>query len=300
MPELSDLIPRLERELGLAGSEPVALTGGITNRNYRVHLGDHDCVVRLPGRDTEVLGIDRAAERLAAKRAASLGIGPELLHADADCVVTEFAVGDAVDAAQLRADPGPVARGLRAFHDSGLDLPTRFWIPDLLRVYARTVHARGGRLPAGYGRAQALVDRIAAVLPLTDPVPCHNDLLAGNLIRTHETILLVDWEYAGIGHRYFDLGNLAVNNEFDEPAEVRLLEAYLGEPAAAGGLDSRLAALRLYRLVSDAREGAWGIVSGLFSELEFDFDAYADEHFERLERAAADPLLEEYLNAATA
>ena len=216
MPELSDLIPRLERELGLAGSEPVALTGGITNRNYRVRLAGHDCVLRLPGRDTEVLGIDRAAERLAAKRAASLGIGPELLHADADCVVTEFVVGDAVDAAQLRADPGrspaPCAPSTTAVsicpHASGS------------RICCGSMRGRctraAARLPAGYGRAQALVDRIAAVLPLTDPVPCHDDLLAGNLIRTHETILLVDWEYAGIGHRYFDLGNLAVNNEFDE------------------------------------------------------------------------------------
>ena len=68
------------------------------------------------------------------------------------------------------------------------------------------------------------------------------------------------------------------------PSE-RLLEAYFGEPAALG----RLAALRLFRLVSDAREAAWGVVQGLISELDFDFTAYADEHFERLERAAADP-----------
>ncbi len=101
------------------------------------------------------------------------------------------------------------------------------------------------------------------MLPLDDPVPCHDDLLAGNLIQTEHEILLVDWEYAGIGHRYFDLGNLAVNNEFDEAAELRLLEAYFGETLDGGPTrDSRLAALRLYRLVSDAREAAWGVVSG--------------------------------------
>jgi thiamine kinase-like enzyme len=150
-------------------------------------------------------------------------------------------------------------------------------------------------LPGPFLRAQALVDQIAAALPLGDPVPCHDDLLPGNLIQTRETILLVDWEYAGIGHRYFDLGNLAVNNGFEQDAERLLLEAYFGEPASPG----RLAALRLFRLVSDAREAAWGVVQGFISELDFDFAGYADEHFERLERAAADPRLEEYLNAAT-
>ena len=44
--------------------------------------------------------------------------------------------------------------------------------------------------------------------------------------------MLVDWEYAGMGHRMFDLGNLAVNNEFDEDADERLLAAYFREPRA--------------------------------------------------------------------
>jgi len=297
MPELGALLSALEPALGRLDGPPVPLSGGITNRNYRVRLGGRECVLRLPGQDTELLGIDRAAEQLAARQAASLGIGPELIYADAECAVTAFVPGTAVDSERLRADPGPVARSLRAFHDSGLQLPVGFWIPDLLRVYAGLVTSRGHRLPAQFAHAQALVDRIAAVLPLTEPVPCHDDLLPGNLIETADEILLVDWEYAGNGHRYFDLGNLAVNNGFDEAAERLLLEAYFGEPGTVTG--GRLAALRLFRLVSDAREAAWGVVQGLVSRLDFDFAAYADEHFERLDRAAADPRLEEYLNAAT-
>lgn len=296
MPELTALLLRLERALGPVEGQVQPLSGGITNRNYVLRLGGPECVLRLPGRDTDLLGIDRAAERLAAERAAELGIGPALLYADADCAVTAFVHGRPVDPAKLRSDPAGVARALRSFHDSGLRLPSRFWVPDLLRAYAALVRDRGGTLPPAYRRAVALVDRIAQALPLTDPVPCHNDLLAGNLIQTGAHVLLVDWEYAGLGHRYFDLGNLAVNNDFDETAEAVLLEAYFGEPAA----HCRLAALRLWRLVSDAREAAWGVVQGLISTLDFDFAAYADEHFERLERAASDTRnLEELLDAAT-
>jgi Phosphotransferase enzyme family len=296
MPELAELVARLEVELGRAAAPPQPLSGGITNRNYRICLGDRDCVLRLPGQDTQLLGIDRAGERLAAKRAASLGIGPQALYADEDCLVTAFVPGLPVDPERLRADPVGVARALRRFHDNGLELPSRFWVPDLLRVYATLVTERGGALPPAYGRAQELVDRIARVLPLSEPVPCHNDLLAGNLIQAGDQLLLVDWEYAGLGHRYFDLGNLAVNNDFDERAERLLLEAYFGEPASL----CRLSALRLFRLVSDAREAAWGVVQGVISALDFDFAAYADEHFERLDRAASDTRnLEELLNAAS-
>ena len=53
------------------------LDGGITNRNFRVNFGGTDYVVRLPGKNTDLLGIDREAERLATKRAAELGPRPE-------------------------------------------------------------------------------------------------------------------------------------------------------------------------------------------------------------------------------
>ena len=49
---------------------------------------------------------------------------------------------------------------------------------------------------------------------------------------------MVDWEYAGMGDRYFDLANFAVNNELGEAGELALLEAYFAEPAdGAAGRD---------------------------------------------------------------
>jgi thiamine kinase-like enzyme len=108
--------------------------------------------------------------------------------------------------------------------------------------------------------------------------------------------LLVDWEYAGMGHPLFDLGNLAVNNEFDEAAEERLLGGYFGAPVT----DGRRAALKLMKIMSDAREAAWGVVQGVISELEFDFAGYAQKHFDRLAAAAEDPRLGEWLDSASA
>jgi hypothetical protein len=165
VPELRALLIRLELALGRLEGEAVPLSGGITNRNYRVRLGGRDCVLRLPGQHTELLGIDRGSEQLAAMRAASLGIGPELLHADEECQVTAFVAGAQVKPDSLRADPGSVAQALRAFHDCGLELPVRFWIPDLLRAYAGLAAERGRRLPGPFLRAQALVDQIAAASP---------------------------------------------------------------------------------------------------------------------------------------
>ena len=296
MADLTGILQRLELALGPLSGKPVPLDGGITNRNYRARFGERDYVVRLPGKDTDLLGIDRDAERLAAAEAARLGIGPRLAYADAECAVTEFAGASPVGIAELAAAPGALARALRAFHDSGLELPTRFWVPELLGEYAAVLAAQGGAVPAAYAAAQALVERIAIALPLTDPAPCHDDLLAGTILVAEGTLLLVDWEYAGMGHRLFDLGNLAVNNEFDDAAEVSLLEAYFGAPVTPG----RRAALKLMRIVSDAREAAWGVVQEVVSDIDYDFAGYAAEHFERLRIAADHPRLEEWIDAATA
>jgi thiamine kinase-like enzyme len=288
--QLHELLADLRETLGPTLGAPVALDGGATNRNFRVRFAPPtgEGVLRLPGRDTGLLGIDRRSELLAGRLAARLGIGPRVLYGDERCLVTEYLSGAELDGDRLRATPEPVVRALRAFHDSGLELPAQFWIPDLLVEYAALLSRRGVSVDDRFRGTQELVDRIAAALPLREPVACHNDLLPGNLMSAGDDgdrPMLVDWEYAGMGHRWFDLGNLAVNNAFDLAAEDRLLSAYFdSEPPTAG----RRAALALFKLVSDAREAAWGVVQGTLSELDFDFGAYADRHFTRLEAAASD------------
>jgi thiamine kinase-like enzyme len=128
--------------------------------------------------------------------------------------------------------------------------------------------------------------------------PCHNDLLAGNVIRARDDgrLMIVDWEYAGMGDPRFDLGNLSINNDFDDAADERLLSAYHGEPPT----EAQRAALKLMRVLSDAREGAWGVVQTEVSELDFDFAGYAREHFERLLTTAAQPQFREWLVSAEA
>ena len=293
MSSLAEIVERLEADLGPADGAPVPLEGGITNRNYRVRFGCADYVVRLPGRDTDLLGISREAERAANESAAELGIAPRVALAEADCLVTRFL---GARPAEVESALVPLARALRCFHDCGVRLPVRFWVPELLDRYAELVRDRGGELPPEYGDAQELARRVGSVLPLSHPVPCHNDLLPGNLLYVDLRVMLVDWEYAGMGHRLFDLGNLAVNNELDDAQEARLLDAYFGEPPDV----PRTAALKLMRIMSDAREAAWGVLQAVLSELDFDFHGYARRHFARLLEAAAQPAFEEWLSDAAA
>jgi thiamine kinase-like enzyme len=305
VPELGELAAPvqelLERSLGALEGPVVPLQGGITNRNLRVTLGGEDYVVRLCGKDTSVLGIDRQAEVLATRAAHALGVAPEvvLYLPEHDCLVTRFVPGLVATSDELRRSPllSRVATALRAFHN-GPSLPASFNAFRLGELYRDETVARGGTVPPLFVAAKAVADRIEGALtdPEHDPVPCHNDFLTANfLLGTGGGVTILDWEYAGMGDRYFDLGNLSVNNDFSDDDGVRLLEAYWAQPAT----ERRIAALRLMRLMSDYREGAWGMVQGALSELEFDYAAYADKHFARLLSAASDPRLGAWLDAAS-
>jgi thiamine kinase-like enzyme len=294
--KLSDILTRLEASLGPANGAPMPLKGGITNHNFRVTLGGTDYVVRLPGKDTGLLGINRETERLATEAAAGLGIAPAVAAVLEDCLVTRFIACSPVSPQELADGVEEIASALRRFHDSRVRLPARFRVPDLLEEYAAVIRERGGALPEGYEEAVAVAARIESALPVSDPRPCHDDLLGGNIIRAQDDgrMLIVDWEYAGMGDPRFDLGNLSINNDFDEAADERLLAAYYGEAPT----DARRAALGLMRVLSDAREAAWSAVQATVSELDFDFERYGSEHFERLRAAVEQPRFAEWLAAA--
>ena len=97
-----------------------------------------------------------------------------------------------------------------------------------------------------------------------------------------------------MGDRFFDLGNLAVNNELSDEDEQHLLEAYFGEPATP----RRTAALKLFRFMSDFREAMWGVVQTSASKLDFDFPGYADKHVQRLTETGSDPRFRSWLDEA--
>src|SRR6185295_15889685 len=105
---------------------------------------------------------------------------------------------------------------------------------------------------------------------------CHNDLLAANFVDDGRAVQIIDWEYAGMGDRFFDLGNLAANNEFEETHETSLLEQYFGEVHPA-----HLRRLRVMRLASDLREAAWGYLQEAISELDEDYLGYGRKHLDR-------------------
>jgi thiamine kinase-like enzyme len=269
------------------------LGGGITNRNFKVECEGRSYVLRIGGKDTHLLGIDRRAEHRAASVAASLGVGPEVVAfvEPEGYLVTRFVEGAPVPPDEIRQPEvlRETAALLRRVHD-GPRIPGRFDAFRVVEAYRASAVAHGVEVPGDYDDAKAVADRIEATLGRRQEVPCHNDLLNANFIGGPEGIRIVDWEYAGMGDRFFDLANFSVNHELAADEVRTLLDTYFGEVR-----DADVAHLRLMRFMSDFREAMWGVVQQGISELDVDFVDYAAQHFDRLRRTAADPAFREAL-----
>jgi thiamine kinase-like enzyme len=271
------------------------LGGGLTNHNYKVSFGPGEAyVIRIAGRGTELLGIDRAVEHEAARVAAGVGVGPEVVAFVDGCLVTRFVEGEIVPVTRM-TEPDTVrrvAQALRAVH-AGRAISGRFDSFRVVESYRDVAAGRGGRIPQAFDDALALAREIEQARSGAPDRLCHNDLLNANFIDDGSEIRIVDWEYAGMGDVLFDLANFAVNHGLDEEQARLLLEAYFGQVREA---DER--GLVLMRFMSDFREAMWGVVQAVVSDLEGDFDAYAAEHFERLERTAASATFRAALGAS--
>ncbi len=281
-----------------ADLEVEPLEGGITNRNYVVTQHGERYVLRVPGKDTELLGIDRANEYRAATLAAEAGVGPPVVAflPDTGCFVARFVNGAHIPQEDLRLDEvlGLVTRSLRKLHACP-PIPSSFPVFRIVEGYRDTAASRGVTIPPAYDEAHVLAERIeAAFLRAPSPLTtCHNDLLNANFLREGDHVWIVDYEYAGMGDPFFDLGNLSVNNGLDDAAQGSLLRYMFDEVR-----DRHRARLALMRLMSDFREAMWGVVQQALSTLDVDFAAYAETHFARLLGNAAALPMEDHLEAA--
>ena len=82
----------------------------------------------------------------------------------------------------------------------------------------------------GYAALAPAAARVEAALTAhPEPlVPCHNDLLAANVLDDGGDLRFIDYEYSGMNEASFELGNLVNESQLDHDHLVELVEAYHG------------------------------------------------------------------------
>src|SRR5260370_14754966 len=139
------------------------LVGGITNQNYRVDIGEESFVLRIGGKGTHLLGIDRERESICTAIAAQVGVGAEVLHflAAEDALITRFIVGAGISP-ETAAQPETLRRivdSMRRYH-IGPAFPGTFSPFETLRNYHSLALAYGVTCPGTLPRVFSLMAHI--------------------------------------------------------------------------------------------------------------------------------------------
>ena len=282
--DISPILQRIPQLNSAKSIEIEELTGGITNHNFKV-TADGECfVLRLGGNETRYLGIDRRTEYECSLLASQLGVAPEpvaFLEPEG-YILSRFISGKGIPGEEIGNEDNirRVVDSLRAYH--GLNFfPGTFSPFRAVEEYAGTTRRFDVDLPEKidwYIERSREIGTAMYGRESLQPRPCHNDLLNANFLDEGARIRILDWEYAGMGDIFFDLGNFAIQNEFNDEQDELLLRTYFDSPT-----DSQRARQKLMKIMSDLREAMWAQVQRGVSKLDFDYEGYGRKYFERFE-----------------
>ena len=261
-PEL-ELICEQVPELASSDRRTSVISGGMTNRNYRVTTAAGDYVVRISVREIGELGIDRDNEHHNSILAADAGVGAPVIArvAEPEALVVGFVGGVTLTPKDFE-DPRRVselAAALRALH-AAPRFARDFDMVQVQSRYLRIVAENGYPLPADYARYADRAKRMGEVLTSTRArtAPCHNDLMPGNFIESDgpgSHIWVVDYEYSGNNDPCYDLGDAINELELDPVRAEQLVSEYHGGPRP-----KELARSRLSSLMSKYGWSLWGSI----------------------------------------
>ncbi len=237
--------------------------GGLTNRTYFAYVnGKPKYAIRVGfdqyrTRQTSVIQCTLAAYEL--------GLGPRLIYAEPNLSVTDFVEGSGMQLDQMK-DPAIMRhiidrmKVIHAGRHAVRETISYWWPFDTVRRYMDSM-ATGkaatdwkpspwaDRLP----RYREITDRLERGIGPFLPTFTHNDMAFVNMIISPSgEIMLIDWDGGAFGHPLFDLGEMLMWAEADEPACVMALKHYYGSLTSAE-MQQRLTEVHSFQTIAALR-----------------------------------------------
>ncbi len=267
------------------------LSGGITNKLYRVQSDKGDYTVRIYGDKTDLF-INRDYEAHTIEEMAKVGIASKLVKYMPEIGVTivEF-IGDSIvltnDHFLDATLHSKIVAPIRKIHLSGVSLKKIF--NPLVEVMKMSAILKG--LEAEYeefdiaGTIQRLIKLSSIInIPESEYSPCHNDLLADNFIlieeeardRYAEPMYLIDWEYGGMAPKYYDIADMFQEILVPRESEKNIVAEYCEDD----NFDRTLFFIDLFKPFPDIYWFLWSLIQLNISKIEFDYYNYGKVKYE--------------------
>ncbi len=271
------------------------LSGGITNKLYRVKSEKGDLAVRIYGDKTELF-INRDYEADAMRKMSDIGVSPKLIKylPERSVTIVEYIT----HCYTLKNEDflneelyGKITEPIRRIHDSTVPLPKIF--NPLVEVKKMQGILKG--LKASYpefdiaGTVEHLEKLFKVInIPEKEYSVSHNDLLAENFIlvkdgyedQYDEPMYIIDWEYAGMAPRYYDIADMFQEILVQRELEKRIVEYY----CEGKEFDRTLYLIDMFKPFPDIYWFLWSLIQLNISKIEFDFYDYGKVKYDNAQK----------------
>jgi thiamine kinase-like enzyme len=280
LPEWKDLDVRITQ-----------LKGGITNKLYRIQSEKGDYTVRIYWDKTDLF-INRDCEAQTIREMSKIGVSSNVVKymPDKGVTIVEF-IDDAIvltnDHFLDQSLYPKITDPVRKIHSSGIKLKQVFNpLLEVMRMSA--ILARLGVEYAEFdiaGTIERLIKLSSIInIPETEYVACHNDLLADNFVMIKEefkdryasSMYLIDWEYAGMAPRYYDIADMFQEILVPREAEKGIVAEY----CHGDDFNRTLFFIDLFKPFPDIYWFLWSLIQLNISKITFDYYTYGKKKFE--------------------
>ncbi len=267
------------------------LSGGITNKLYRIRSEKGDYTVRIYGDKTDLF-INREHEADTLQKMFEIGVSSKLIKflPDQGVTVVEF-IDDVIvltnDHFTDRSLHEKIVTPIRKIHTSGITLK-RIFNP-VLEVMKMSAILK--KLNVAYPEFDitGTIDRLIKLagiinIPESDYAPCHNDLLADNFLLIKDdavhkydaSMYIIDWEYGGMAPKYYDIADMFQEILVSRAVEQQIVTAYCnGED-----VDRTLFFVDLFKPFPDIYWFLWSLIQLNVSKITFDYYKYGQEKYD--------------------
>jgi len=271
------------------------LSGGITNKLYRVKSEKGDLTVRIYGDKTELF-IHRDFEAQAIEEMAKIGVSSKLVKymPEAGVTIVEFIDDSIVLTNEHFLDKSlyrKIVNPIRKIHNSGVKLKKVFNPVVEVGKMASILEGLNVKYPEFDidGTVKRLEKLYAVInIPEADFTACHNDLLADNFILIKEEfehkydspMYIIDWEYAGMAPKYYDIADMFQEVLVPREAEKLIVTEY----CEGQDFDKTLYYIDLFKPFPDIYWFLWSLIQLNISTIEFDFYNYGKIKYENAQQ----------------
>jgi len=256
------------------------INSGITNINFKVNVDKRVFFLSMPESDSELLNIDYRNKYYNNKICGDIKISPRVVHfiESDNLLVTEFIKSKTSSLTKFQSSKEikQLVKKIKLLHNAKPFL-RNFNMLSQISYYKNILKEE--YLPKELFKYVNKIETLKQKLYLTKDnlVPCHNDLIAENIIKKDNQIYIVDFDYSGNNDPCFELGNLSVEMEYDDEQINKLVKSYYGEIN-----ENIISKVYLQGVVSDIGWSLWSYVQAKISNNNFDYSMHGLNRLERV------------------